>query len=156
MLRKPKRKLDGIVAPVLVRPPALVRACNAFVNGLPMILRLAFLGGAVFLAQNFDELTDNLPRSASIIDSAPAPAIVPAVESESDTEDAVLSDRVLHYLNCTYEDYRAAHYDECVEGPSDIYRDTEADPDDIGMVNRDVLIMLAQVEDTDERRFVTY
>jgi hypothetical protein len=36
------------------------------------------------------------------------------------------------------------------------YRDTEADPDDIGMVNRDVLIMLAQVEDTDERRFVTY
>jgi hypothetical protein len=68
----------------------------------------------------------------------------------------VLSDRVLHYLNCTYEDYRAAHYDECVEGPSDIYRKTDADPDDIGMVNRDALILLAQLEDTEETGLGSY
>jgi hypothetical protein len=52
-----------------------------------------------------------------------------------------------HFLNCTFEDYRTTHYDECVEAPSNIYQRPQADPDDIGYVPHDVPILLARLND---------
>ena len=57
----------------------------------------------------------------------------------------MLTERVKHYLNCTYEDYRITHYDECVEGPSRIYRGPQADPDDMGNVSYELPVQLARL-----------
>ena len=50
MARKHKRRLSGTAAPVLVREPLLLRLCSGFVNNLTLILRNAFIIGAILLA----------------------------------------------------------------------------------------------------------
>jgi len=146
MALKHKRRLSGIAAPVLVREPLLVRLCAGFVNNLTLILRTAFIIGAIFLAQDFRDFTEELPQSIAEIEPAPAmQEIEPAPEAEP--QEPVLSDRVQHFLNCTYEDYRTTHYDECVEAPSNIYQRPHADPDDIGYIPHDEPILLASLND---------
>ena len=146
MARKHKRRLSGIAAPVLVREPLLVRLCARVVNNLTLILRTAFIIGAIFLAQDFRDFTEELPQSMAEIEPAPAvQEIEPAPEAEP--QEPVLSDRVQHFLNCTYEDYRTTHYDECVEAPSNIYQRPHADPDDIGYIPHDEPILFARLND---------
>jgi len=65
--------------------------------------------------------------------------------AEPGPQEPVLTERVKHYLNCTYEDYRITHYDECVEGPSRIYRGPQADPDDMGNVSYELPVQLARL-----------
>ena len=148
MARKHKRRLSGIAAPVLVREPLPLRLCSGLVSNLTLILRTAFIIGAIFLAQDFRDFTEELPQSMAEIE--PAPAVL-AIETEptpeAEPQEPVLSDRVQHSLNCTYEDYRTTHYDECVEAPSNIYQRPQADPDDIGYVPRDEPILLARLND---------
>ncbi len=141
MRRRFKQQVRGIAEPILVREPLLVRSCTAFVNNLTLILKTAFIVGAILLARDFRSLTEELGRST--VEGEPT-LVVQEVETRSIVEPKpepqapVLSERVTHYLNCTFEDYRAAHYDECIEGPSRIYQRPQAKPDDIGNIPYDV------------------
>lgn len=155
MTRRFKQQVRGIAEPVLVREPLLVRSCSAFVNNLTLILKTAFIVGAILLARDFRSLTEELGRST--VEGEPT-LVVQEVETQSIAEPEpepqapVLSERVTHYLNCTFEDYRAAHYDECIEAPSRIYQRPQAKPDDIGNILYDVRHLYA---DTPRKRSST-
>lgn len=148
MPRKLKRHLSGIAQPVLLREPLLVRLCSTFVNSLTLILRTAFIVGAVFLAQDFRSLTEDLRQSVTEIEPVPAVHEVETkLTEEPESQEPLLSERVKHFLNCTYEDYRSTHYDECTEEPSRIYRGPQAEPHDIGNVPYDMPIRFASLND---------
>ena len=70
----------------------------------------------------------------------------------TETPEPVLSDGVMHALNCTYQDYRDAHYDECVKDPSRIYPRPQADPDDTGHVFYDTPVLFAQLDSVSRTR----
>ena len=137
MTGKSKQRLHGIAAPVLPDKPLFIRLCEAFVDNLAMILRGALIGGALVLAHQFATLTEDLSPHVAEIDSVPVPADVSA-DSIVPPEPAqpVVTDRVRHYLNCTYEEYRRENYADCIDEPSGIYRPPEADPDDTGSLFR--------------------
>ena len=144
MARKRTRHLSGIAEPVLGREPLLVRACSAFVNNLTRILQTVFIVAAFLLAQKFQSFVEDKPYAVAEID--PAPAVYEAEPAaEPEPQEPVLTERVKHYLNCTYEDYRITHYDECVAGPSRIYRGPQAEPDDMGNVSYELPIRLARL-----------
>jgi hypothetical protein len=133
MVGKAKQRLRGIAAPVLPDKPLFVRLCVAFVDNLAMILRGAFILGALALTQQLDTFSEDLALPLADLDPVveqPVTEFAPVVPTEP--EQPVLTDRVTHFLNCTYEAYRKAHYAECVDEPSGIYRPPEADPDDTG------------------------
>lgn len=137
MTGKSKQRLHGIAAPVLPDKPLFIRLCEAFVENLAMILRSALIVGALALAHQFATLTEGLSPSIAEIDSVPIPADVtaePIVPPEP--AQPVVTDRVRHYLNCTYQEYRRENYAECIDEPSGIYRPPEADPDDTGSLFR--------------------
>ena len=146
MAGKANRGLRGIAAPVFAGEPLLVRLCSAFVDNLATILRGALIGGALLLVSEFDSLMDRLDRpepdakptvAETAVDVAPPDAPAPI--------EPVVNDRVLHYLNCTYEEYRARNYAECVDEPSGIYRAPEAGPDDTGSLSRQLPVRFARV-----------
>jgi len=145
MARKRKRHLSGIAEPVLGREPLFVRSCTAFVNNLTRILQTAFIVGAIFLAQEFRSLTEDLPQA--VVEFETEPTAEPAPVFAPEPQESVLTERVKHYLNCTYEDYRITHYEECVEAPSRIYRGPEAESDDMGNVSYDLPVRLASLDD---------
>ena len=60
---------------------------------------------------------------------------------------SVLTEGVMHALNCTYKDYRDTHFDECTEGPSDIYQRPDADPDNTGYINAHAPELYASLND---------
>lgn len=133
MTGKPKQRLRGIAAPVLPDKPLFVRFCVAFVDNLAMILRAAFILGALAFAQQLDNLSEDLaPPIADLDPVVEKPVIEPLPLAPVEPGQPVLTDRVTHFLNCTYEAYRSDHYAECVDEPSGIYRPPEADPDDTG------------------------
>ena len=138
MTGKSKQRLHGIAAPVLPGKPLFIRLCEAFVENLAMILRSALIVGALALAHQFATLTEGLSPSIAEIDSVPIPADVtaePIVPPEP--AQPVVTDRVRHYLNCTYEDYRNEHFDSCVEQQSQICRAPGAAPDETGRLPRE-------------------
>jgi hypothetical protein len=141
-----KRKFRGVAPPVLIREPLFVRLCASFVDNLTLILRAGLVMGAVLLVHDLRILLEEV--SQPLAESAPAPAV--RVDSEAiDTTEAqepVLSEGVMHALNCTYKDYRNAHYDECVEDPSNIYLSPHSDPDDTGLVIYDAPIQYARLD----------
>jgi len=139
MTRRFKRHVRGIAEPILVREPLLVRSCSAFVNNLTLILKTAFILGAILLARDFHSLSNDLSRSAADIEpTLVVKEVEPEPTAEPEPQEPLLNERVQHYLNCTYEDYRATYYDECIKGPSKIYRRPQAKPDDIGSIPYDV------------------
>lgn len=76
----------------------------------------------------------------SIVEEPPAPPDV-IVEQEP-----WLTEGVQHALNCTHADYRNEHYDECVLEPSEIYPKPEANPDDIGFIASEDLVLYASLK----------
>ncbi len=142
-----RRKFRGIASPVLIREPLLVRLCATFVENLTTILRVGLVMGAVLLVHDLRILLEEV--SQPVAESVPAPAILVESEAISTTEaqDPVLSEGVMHALNCTYEDYRNTHYDECVKDPSHIYLRPHADPDDTGYVIYDAPVLYARLDD---------
>lgn len=145
MTGRRKRPLRGIAAPVLPGEPLFIRSCRAFTDNLALLLRGAFILGALLLVQEFDRFAAGLVRSAAEADPLP-PATALAIEppAPSEPELPVLTDRVWHYLNCTYHEYRRQYYAECVEEPSGIYRAPEADPDDTGSLLRQSPVQFAR------------
>ena len=145
MAKDGKDRIRGVAAPILVREPLFVRFCTAFVDNLTLMLRTGLILGAVVLVHDLRLLLDdvNEPVAESV------PAQVAPVESEvidvTETLEPVLSDGVMHALNCTYQDYRDTHYDECIEVPSQIYPRPQADPDDTGHVIYDTPVLFAHL-----------
>lgn len=143
MAKRERYALRGIAEPVLVREPLLIRLCTAFVDNLTLLLKTAFVFGAVLLIQDLRTLLEDV--------SQPEPAPVGVVKTQeiddSEPRGSMLTDSVKSALNCTYEDYRNAHYDECVKEPSQIYVRPQADPDDTGLVIRELPVMYARLKD---------
>jgi len=145
MAKDGKEKIRGVAAPILVREPLFVRLCTAFVDNLTLILRTGLIVGTVLFVHDLRLLLDdvNQPMAESV------PAQAAPVESEAidvtETLEPVLSDGVMHALNCTYQDYRDTHYDECIKVPSQIYPRPQADPDDTGLVIYDTPVLFAHL-----------
>lgn len=135
--------------PILTRQPLLLRLCNAFVDNLRLILETAFLLGAIFLAHDFRDFHEEMPQQIAEIEPVPTNPAPQVIESVPETP--IVTDRVKHFFNCTYGDYRAANYAECVDAESDIYPSPAADPDDTGHLYREPPVLLAAV-DTLSRR----
>jgi hypothetical protein len=146
MAGKPKRRLLGLAAPTLAGEPLAVRLCRAFVDNLAMILRGAFIVGALSLAQQFDTFTEKLSQPVAAIEPVvERPVIVAAPSAPAGQAEPVVSDRVKHFLNCTYDEYRRENYAACVDEPSGIYHPPEADPDDSGSLFRRPPVRLAHL-----------
>ena len=147
MTNKLKRNLRGVVEPFLLGEPLFVRLCSAFVSNLALILRTAFIVGAILLFQEFSDLSADLREPLAEIEPAPvAHEFKIELISEPEPQDPVLTERVQHFLNCTYEDYRSAHFDECVESRSDIYPRPQAEPDESGRVRYDAPVRYARLD----------
>ena len=137
MAGKLRKGFRGIAAPALVREPLLIRMCSAFVNNLTLLLRIAFIGGVIFFVQDFRSLTDEFSQPVAEIDSdLAAPEVNDEPADAPELQKPLLTEGVMQALNCTYRDYRNAHYTECVgvDAPSKVYPSPHANPDDTGSV----------------------
>ena len=134
-----RSNVRGIAEPYLMRKPLLVRLCATFVDNLVLILRTAFVMGAILLVQDLHVLFEEAKQP--VVEVVPVPTILVEVQ------ESALSEGVRQALNCTYKDYRNAHYDECVPGPSDVYPRPQADPDDTGHVTYQSRVLYASLDD---------
>ena len=148
MAKKRRSKYRGIAQPVYAREPLLIRLCASLVDNLTLILRTAFVIGSIFLVQELQLIFEN--GSQSTTESTPSQIVSADVNviDEGKVPKTALSDGVKSALNCTYENYRKTHYDECVKEPSQIYQRPQADPDDMGLVSYDTPTLYARLDNT--------
>lgn len=151
MARKRKQAMRGVAQPVYAHEPLVLRLCNAFVDNLAMILRTAFVIGAFFLVQDVRLFTEEVRQPAP----GPAPIanvdVVPVTPVEiREPGEAVLTDDVKRALNCTYTEYRNAHYDECVQDDSVIYQRPQAGEDETGYVLYGMQTLYARLDRPDQ------
>jgi len=144
MSAKRKRSLGGIFEPMLVSEPLFIRLCAAFVDNLRIILQTAFVIGALLLVRELRIATEDVPAQAADAEPVTSPVSEPGQPVEQ--AEPVVTDRVRHYLNCTYEAYRADHYAECVEEPSRVYTSPQPGPDDMGHFHEPAIVLLARIE----------
>ena len=147
MSRDRKRRRRGHAEPVFQGRPLFVRFCEAFVDNLALILKVALVAGALVFVQELHilrELFVPMAEDAEPAQSAFQPQQTPP-ETKA-TEKPWLTEGVRHALNCTHTDYRNAHYDECVKEPSKVYSRPEAGPDDIGFVVHEDLVLYASLQ----------
>jgi hypothetical protein len=124
----------------------IVSLCIAFVDNLTLMMRVALVVGAIFLVQDLRIATERFRQLPPEIESTVAVhEAEPELIIEPEPQEPVLSDTVIHFLNCTYEDYRTVHYKECVEGQSRVYQRPQAD-DDTGYVTYDATVLLARLD----------
>lgn len=155
-----KRPLRGNAPKALVEPPLFIRLCQSFVDHLGVILKTAFVFGAIVLVEDLltglEETREAPPRSVQILEPDQLAPAVPGPGGSGAADDVAtetfMSDGVRHALNCTYTEYRNEHYDECVDDDSEVYRHPPADSDDRGFVARDALILLADTKVFSEPR----
>ena len=70
-----------------------------------------------------------------------------------DEDSPVLTDGVLHALNCTYTEYRETHFDECVDEPSQVYpRPIGDDPGGAWNPDRNRPVLLAHLDNGQSSR----
>jgi hypothetical protein len=129
MAKDGRERIRGVAAPILVREPLFVRLCTAFVENLTLILRTGLILGAVVLVHDLRILLDDVNQP--VAESVPAQAAPGESEAIDVTEtmEPVLSDGVMHALNCT------------------IYPRPQADPDDTGLIIYDTPVLFAQLQD---------
>ena len=143
MVDKRRRSIRGLAEPVMVRKPLLIRLCEGFLANLTLILRTAFVIGAIFLVQDLRSLLEDSAQPAA---TTPAQVTVEVEPLEApEAEESVLSEGVIHALNCTYEDFRNSHYDECVDDRSRIYPRPPG-ADDTGYILYDSPILYAHFQ----------
>ncbi len=126
------------------RVPLLVRLCEAFVDNLARILRVALVVGGIYLAQSLADLRDVVnpgqplsepPRDVEIADEPPS-----RDGGLRDSETIKLAEE------CTHADYWQRHYDKCFPDGSEIYPRPEPDDlDDAGFLRDNPAILFATV-----------
>ena len=119
----------------------LIRACTAIVDNLAQVLRVALIVGAIFLVRDLHDFRNEISPEVAVVEP-----VTVIQKIESDPDESLFTERVQHFLNCTYEDYRREHYDECTNGQSRIYGPPQADPDDMGNVLYNGPILLARLD----------
>ena len=119
----------------------LFRACTAFVDNLAQLLRVALIVGAIFLVRDLHDFRNEISPEVAVVEP-----VTIIQKHESGPDESLLTERVQHFLNCTYEEYRREHYDECTNGQSRIYGPPQADPDDMGNVLYKGPILLARLD----------
>ena len=130
--------------------PFFIRLCEAFVDNLGLMLRVALvLGGIAFVHELRDVREIVLPAADESERARPVADEPPPSHATGDDGEPWLTDGVRQALRCTHADYRNRHYDECVQDPSDVYRkpDAAAD-DDIGFLAREDLVLYARLAPT--------
>ena len=146
MARKRRLNYHGIAEPVHVREPLLVRLAAAFVENLTLMLKTALVVGAVILVHDLRTALEEVPQPVTeSVPSSASPVVIEEIDA-IEAQETVLSDRVKHAFNCTFEDYRNAHYDDCVREPSSIYVRPNADPDNTGLVFYDAPVLYARLD----------
>ena len=141
------RKFRGLAQPTMAHKPLFVRACEAFVDNLTLILRTAMVFGAVWLVGELRGLGDfSTDPMAGNEPEVPTLDATPPQDDDADDERPVINDQIRHAYNCTFEAYRKAHFESCVSDPSDVYAPPEADPDDSGFLAGDAGWLYATLE----------
>ncbi len=142
---KHKKNIRRIVDPRGHQVPFFVRLCEAFVDNLSLILRVALVAGGIYLAQTFGVLLNGLNELGPSTDADQVAQEQQRVAPGEVEENAPwLTDGVQHALNCTHAEYRDRHYKECVEEPSEIYLPPDPeDPDDATYMMDDSPILFA-------------
>jgi hypothetical protein len=147
MSRDRKRRIRGHAEPVFRGRPLFLRSCEAFIDNLTLILKVALVAGALVFVQELHVLRELFVPVEE--DAAPAKSAYqppPTAPEAGASEKSWLTEGVRHALNCTHTDYRNAHYDECVKEPSKVYSRPEAGPDDIGFVLREDLVLYVSLQ----------
>jgi hypothetical protein len=134
-----------IVDPRGHRIPLFVRFCEAFVENLSQILRVALVVGGVYLAHSLVDLRDamngapEVPASAAV---AETPETLPAQDA------APFESEVIQLAeDCTRTEYWTRHYDKCFPDGSAIY--PRPDPkalDDASFIMGDRAVMVASLD----------
>jgi hypothetical protein len=138
--------------PVLSREPLFVRACASFVANLALILKVAMLAGTLLFIRDADLLLERFRLPAPVLESLPVAEVQPGEPQDAPAPpEPALSDSARHFLNCTYEAYRNAHYDECVDGDSEIYARPDADPDNRGGLLNELPVRYARLDESAPR-----
>lgn len=131
--------------------PLFISLCEAFVDNLGLILRVALVLGGIAFVQELRDVRDIFSPAADESESA-RPVAEELQRPPNATEDAGepwLTDGVKQALRCTHAEYRDRHYDECVQEPSDVYRKPDATTDDdIGFLAREDLVLYARLAPT--------
>ena len=142
MSRYHRDNLRGHAEPVLRGRPLFIRFCEAFVDNLSLILKVALVIGAISFAKQLHNSPEPASTETIALEQEASEEIVAPVEGET-----WKSPGVLHALNCTYTDYREQHYDECVKDASEVYKRPGADPDDTSFIPRDDVLLYAGLND---------
>ncbi len=125
------------------RIPLFVRLCEAFVDNLARILRIALVVGGIYLAQSLVELRESISPNQQL----PALPRTVEVSDEPRFNDQDLRDSGIIQLaeECTHADYWQRHYDKCFPDGSEVYpRPDPEDLDDSGFLRNDPTILLAR------------
>lgn len=153
MAAKRKHNLRGLASPIPDPDPLFIRLCSAFVDNLALLLRTALVIGAVMFVQDLRTSFQHAPSSVAEVPALPAAADDPAARSQTENpqdSESALSEGVLRALNCTYQEFRNAHYDECVDDPSLVYPRPQPSPDESGFLLRPPRVLHASVVYTAE------
>ena len=138
----------GLARPTLSREDLFVRACEAFVDGLPIMLRIGLVIGGIYLMGQVDRLIPDPAATGFVAETAPL--LAPEASDHAQAQPSILqkeSDaRVKHFRLCGYKEYRDANYDECVADTSIVYPGQPAGDDDRGLVISDPPSRFARLE----------
>lgn len=144
MSQQRKQKFRGSASPLRSREPIFIRLCSTFVDNLTLILRIGFVFGVAFLVHTIaDEFRATPQSSAAQIAEQSATEQSEAPELVTEKEESLLSDRVKLARDCTYREFREAHYEECVESDSAIWHN----PNGSGSVTRESPVRYALLND---------
>lgn len=139
---------QGLARPTLSREQLFVRACEAFVDGLPIMLRIGLVVGGVYLMGQIDRFIPDPAATEFVVETAPlaAPEAGDLAQTQPSTLQKESDARVEHFRLCGYREYRNTHYDECIVDTSVVYPEQPAGDDDTGLVIADLPIRLARLD----------
>ncbi|MDJ0710364.1 MAG: hypothetical protein QNJ14_08245 [Woeseiaceae bacterium] len=151
MSRNRRDNLRGYAEPVLRVRPLFIRLCEAFVDNLSLILRIALVMGAIsFVDSYFEHRPELSPADENFPEQVVAEDPQTQLEQEPGAE-PWLTDGVEHALKCTHTEFRNEHFDECVKEPSEVYTRPGADPDDTSSIVHGNTVLYASLTPSADR-----
>ena len=127
MTQRSSKQPRRIVDPRGHRIPLFVRLCEAFVDNLSQILRVALVAGGIYLVQSLVDLGDAMAPA----EEPQQQTVVERLNDEPPAVDEAPLDSAIIQLaeDCTRTEYWKQHYDKCFPNGSAIY--PRPDPDEL-------------------------